>query len=91
MQKMVVSCQLKTCFLIKKIRSNFLFLNLKQNIDLQPSGPIFLTEGDPIEIPCTLDDTENYTIDDLELLYNRKSLLEGSEIIVIILLGKVSA
>lgn len=44
---------------------------------------MYLTEGDPIEIPCTLDDTENYTIDDLELLYNRKSL--NSEVIVIIL------
>lgn len=51
-----------------------------KSIDLQPSGPIYLTEGDPIEIPCKLDDTENYTIDDLELLFNRKSL--PSEIIV---------
>lgn len=61
---------------------SLLFVNSNQISDLQPSGPIYLTEGDPIEIPCTLDDTENYTIDDLELLYNRKSL--PSEIIVII-------
>lgn len=57
-----------------------LFVNFHRITDLQPSGHIHLTEGDPIEIPCTLDDTENYTIDDLELLYNRKSL--PSEIIV---------
>lgn len=55
------------------------------NIDLQPSGPIFRTEGDTIEIPCTLDNTENYTIDDLELHYNRQSLRGSfSEVIVII-------
>lgn len=63
---------------------SFLFVNFNKIIDLQPSGPIYLTEGDPIDIPCTLDDTEHYTIDDLELLYNRKSL--PSEVIVIILL-----
>lgn len=52
-------------------------------IDLQPSGPIFRTEGDTIEIPCTLDDTENYTIDNLKLLYNRKPLKNSfSEVIV---------
>lgn len=62
---------------------SFLFVNFNWIIDLQPSGPIYLTEGDPIDIPCTLDDTEHYTIDDLELLYNRKSL--PSEVIVIIL------
>lgn len=57
-----------------------LFVNFIQIIDLQPSGPIFLMEGDLIEIPCTLDDM-NYSIDDL-VIESKSRKSPPSEIIV---------
>lgn len=53
-----------------------MFILLK---DMEPNGIIYRKEGETVEITCTLIDSKNYSISDLEFTYRRNSPKISSE------------